>query len=53
MGRIVDSALAITDLEIGMVIFSVGNPGERIDEGHGLVKILEAEFPGNGPLLLI
>jgi hypothetical protein len=41
MGRIADKALLVADLEIGVVIFAMGNPSRGIDESQGLEVILE------------
>src|SRR5688572_32123394 len=41
MGRIIDLAFAVADHHVGVMVFAVRNPRRGIDEGHGLVIILE------------
>ena len=37
-------ATRVADLHVRMMILGVGNPGNRIDEGHGAVEVVEAEL---------
>ena len=43
MGRVMHTACGVADVEIGMMVFSVGNPGRGVNEGHRLVVIPETE----------
>ena len=43
MRRVADTALSVADLQVGMMIFLVGNPGRCIHESHGFVVVTEVE----------
>ncbi len=45
VGPVRDLATGVRDLEIGVVIFAVRHPGERVHERHRLVEVLELEGP--------
>src|SRR3954462_14377766 len=44
MGHVSNRRLVVADCDVGMVVFSVGNPGDGIDERHGLTMISELEM---------
>ena len=48
MGREIDPATVVTDLQIRMVIGLVRNLGHGIDKRHGLMEILEAKLAADG-----
>ena len=41
VGRVVDATLTIADGQFRMVVLGMSDPGNGIDEGHGLMKVLE------------
>src|SRR5690606_38945531 len=43
VGRIMQFATGVAHLEVRMVILDVGDPGDRVDEGHSAMEIVEAE----------
>ncbi len=42
MGRVFHAALVEAQVDVGMMVFAVGNPGHCIHECHGLVVVFEA-----------
>src|SRR5690349_20195233 len=42
-----DSAVAVADAEIRMMIFGVGDVGDRVGEAHGVIEVLELPFGMN------
>ena len=43
MCHICNRRFVVADCDVGMMIFAVGNPGNGIDECHGLIVISELE----------
>lgn len=43
MGGEAGGAAVIANFEIGVVVFPVSNPGHCVDEGDGLIIVLELE----------
>src|SRR3954465_1243709 len=43
MGHVSNGRLVVADCDVGMVVLAVGNPGNGIDERHGLIMIFELE----------
>src|SRR5260221_3664185 len=41
MRRILDAALVVADREVGVMVLAMRDPGERVDERHGLVIVGE------------
>ncbi|MNI43668.1 hypothetical protein D3C73_980070 [compost metagenome] len=45
MGGVADDGTVVMDAEVRVMVLAVGDPGQRVHEGHGGVVILEAERP--------
>ena len=41
MGAEAYVAAIVTNFQVGMVVFSVNNPGQRVHKGHGLIVVAE------------
>jgi len=46
-----DNAAVVSDFEIGVVILVVSDPGQCVDEGDGLVIVLEPETAMDHPAI--